>query len=201
MSKYILALDQGTTSSRAIVFDREGSMLSVSQREFEQIFPQPGWVEHDANEIWSSQVGVASEAIARMGVPAERHRRHRHHEPARDDRRVEPQDESARSTMPSSGRTVARRAFCDQLREKGHVETFQKKTGLVIDAYFSGTKVRWILDNVPGAREAADRGELAFGTIDAWLMWKLTNGKLPHHRRDQRFPHAALQHSYPAMGR
>ena len=176
MPKYILALDQGTTSSRAIVFDREGSMLSVSQREFEQIFPQPGWVEHDANEIWSSQVGVASEAIARMNIP--------------------PTDIAAigitnqrettvvwnrRTSLPvyhaivwQDRRTAG---FCDGLREQGHVKTFQEKTGLVIDAYFSGTKVRWILDNVPGAREAADRGELAFGTIDAWLMWKLTNGK------------------------
>ena len=177
MSKYILALDQGTTSSRAIVFDREGSMLSVSQREFEQIFPQPGWVEHDANEIWSSQVGVASEAIARMGIP--------------------PGDIAAIGITNQRETTVVwnrktslpvyhaivwqdRRTagFCDLLRQKGHVETFQEKTGLVIDAYFSGTKVRWILDNVPGAREAAERGELAFGTIDAWLMWKLTNGKL-----------------------
>ncbi len=191
MSKYILALDQGTTSSRAIVFDKEGSMLSVSQREFEQIFPQPGWVEHDANEIWSSQVGVASEAIARMGIP--------------------PGDIAAIGITNQRETTVVwnrktslpiyhaivwqdRRTagFCDQLREKGHVKTFQEKTGLVIDAYFSGTKVRWILDNVPGAREAADRGELAFGTIDAWLMWKLTNGKLPHHGRDQRLAHAAL---------
>ena len=176
MPKYILALDQGTTSSRAIVFDREGSMLSVSQREFEQIFPQPGWVEHDANEIWSSQVGVASEAIARLNIP--------------------PTDIAAIGITNQRETTVVwnrktslpvyhaivwqdRRTagFCDQLREKGHVKTFQEKTGLVIDAYFSGTKVRWILDNVPGARESAERGELAFGTIDAWLMWKLTNGK------------------------
>ena len=177
MAKYILALDQGTTSSRAIVFDRDGSMLSVSQREFEQIFPQPGWVEHDANEIWSSQVGVASEAIARMGIP--------------------PSDIVAIGITNQRETTVVwnrktslpiyhaivwqdRRTagFCDQLRAKGHEKTFQDKTGLVIDAYFSGTKVRWMLDNVPGAREAADRGELAFGTVDAWLMWKLTAGKL-----------------------
>ena len=152
-------------------------MLSVSQREFEQIFPQPGWVEHDANEIWSSQVGVASEAIARMNIP--------------------PSDIAAIGITNQRETTVVwnrktslpiyhaivwqdRRTagFCDQLRQKGHIKTFQEKTGLVIDAYFSGTKVRWMLDNVPGAREAADRGELAFGTIDAWLMWKLTNGKL-----------------------
>ena len=177
MSKYILALDQGTTSSRAIVFDHDGNMLSVSQREFEQIFPQPGWVEHDANEIWSSQVGVASEAIARMNIP--------------------PTDIAAIGITNQRETTVVwnkktslpvyhaivwqdRRTagFCDQLRQKGHVKTFQEKTGLVIDAYFSGTKVRWILDNVPGARESADRGELAFGTIDSWLMWKLTNGKM-----------------------
>ena len=151
MSKYILALDQGTTSSRAIVFDREGSMLSVSQREFEQIFPQPGWVEHDANEIWSSQVGVASEAIARLGIRAgdiaaigitnqrettvvwnRKTGQPIHHAIVWQDRRTA--------------------QFCDQLKAGGYEKTFQEKTGLVIDAYFSGTKVRWMLDHVPGGR-------------------------------------------------
>jgi glycerol kinase len=176
-AKYILALDQGTTSSRAIVFDREGSMLSVSQREFEQIFPQPGWVEHNANEIWSSQVGVASEAIARLNIPTS------------DIAAIGITNQrettvvwNRKTNVPIYNAIVwqDRRTagFCDQLRQKGHVKTFQEKTGLVIDAYFSGTKVRWILDNVPGAWDAAERGELAFGTVDSWLMWRLTNGKL-----------------------
>ena len=177
MAKYILALDQGTTSSRAIVFDHEANMLSVSQREFEQIFPQPGWVEHDANEIWSSQVGVASEAIARMGIsPSDIAAIG-----------ITNQRETAIVWNRKTGQPVYhaivwqdRRTanYCDKLRAEGHVKTFQEKTGLVIDSYFSGTKVRWILENVPGAREAADRGELAFGTVDCWLLWKLTNGKL-----------------------
>ena len=177
MSKYILALDQGTTSSRAIVFDHEANMLSISQREFGQIFPQSGWVEHDANEIWSSQVGVASEAIARMNI--------------------QPGDIAAigitnqRETAVVWNRKTGQpiyhaivwqdrrtAGFCDKLRAEGHVKTFQEKTGLVIDSYFSGTKVRWMLDNVPGAREAAEKGELAFGTVDAWLLWKLTGGKV-----------------------
>ena len=177
MAKYILALDQGTTSSRAIVFDHEANMLSVSQREFEQIFPQPGWVEHDANEIWSSQVGVASEAIARMGIPPS------------DIAAIgiTNQRETAIVWNRKTGQPIHhaivwqdRRTagFCDKLRADGHVKTFQEKTGLVIDAYFSGTKVRWMLDNVPGAREAAERGELAFGTVDCWLLWKLTAGKV-----------------------
>jgi glycerol kinase len=152
-------------------------MLSVSQREFEQIFPQPGWVEHDANEIWSSQVGVASEAIARMNIPTS--------EIAAigiTNQRETTVVWNRKTNQPvyhaivwQDRRTAG---FCDQLRQKGHVKTFQEKTGLVIDAYFSGTKVRWILDNVPGAWDAAERGELAFGTVDSWLMWRLTNGKL-----------------------
>ena len=177
MSKYILALDQGTTSSRAIVFDRDANMLSVSQREFGQIFPQPGWVEHDANEIWSSQVGVASEAIARLNI----------HPGDIAAIGITNQRETAivwnRKTSQPIYHAVVwqdRRTagYCDKLRAEGHVKTFQEKTGLVIDSYFSGTKVRWILDHVPGAREMADRGELAFGTVDSWLLWKLTNGKL-----------------------
>ena len=177
MPKYILALDQGTTSSRAIVFDHDGNMLSVSQREFGQIFPQPGWVEHDANEIWSSQVGVASEAIARLGI--------------------KPSDIAGIGITNQRETTIVwnrktgqpihhaivwqdRRTagFCDKLKSGGHEKTFQEKTGLVIDAYFSGTKVRWMLENVKGAREQAERGELAFGTVDSWLLWKLTGGKL-----------------------
>jgi glycerol kinase len=177
MSQYILAFDQGTTSSRAIVFNHAGEMLSVAQKEFRQIFPQPGWVEHDATEIWSSQVGVASEAIARVslrpgdiaaiGITNQRETtivweratsQPIHHAIVWQDRRT------------------AR--YCDELKAAGHEPLFQEKTGLFIDAYFSGTKLKWLLDNVPGAREKAQRGELAFGTVDSWLVWKLTDGQL-----------------------
>ena len=177
MPKYILALDQGTTSSRAIVFDHEGNMLSVSQREFGQIFPQPGWVEHDANEIWSSQVGVASEAIARLGIRASDVAaigitNQRETTIVWDRKTGQP---IHHAIVWQDRRTAG---FCDKLKSAGHEKTFQEKTGLVIDAYFSGTKVRWMLDNVKGAREQAERGELAFGTVDSWLLWKLTGGKL-----------------------
>lgn len=177
MNQYILALDQGTTSSRAIVFNHQGEILSIAQKEFRQIFPQPGWVEHDATEIWSSQIGVASEALARIGL--------------------RPGDIAAigitnqrettvvwdRSTgkpiyhaIVWQDRRTAR--FCDELKAAGHEEMFQSKTGLIIDAYFSGTKLKWLLDTVPEARNKATRGELAFGTIDSWLLWKLTEGRL-----------------------
>jgi glycerol kinase len=177
MKNYILAFDQGTTSSRAIVFDHNGNMLSVAQKEFQQIFPQPGWVEHDADEIWSSQIGVASEALARVGLRAadiaaigitnQRETTlvwHRetgkpiHHAIVWQDRRTAD--------------------YCEVLKAAGHEPLFQSKTGLVIDAYFSGTKLKWLLDHVPGAREQAERGELAFGTVDSWLIWKLTQGNL-----------------------
>lgn len=175
MSKYILALDQGTTSSRAILFDEAGAMRSVAQKEFTQIFPKPGWVEHDANEIWSSQAGVASEAIARKGI----------HISQLAGIGITNQRETTIVWNRKTGKPVYnaivwqdRRTagFCDQLREQGHETIFQERTGLVIDAYFSGTKIRWILDNVDGAREAANRGDLAFGTVDSWLVWKLTGG-------------------------
>jgi glycerol kinase len=177
MSQYILAFDQGTTSSRAIIFDRDGHLLTVAQKEFQQFFPQPGWVEHDADEIWSSQIGVANEALARIGIRAS--------------------DIAAigitnqRETTIVWDRTTGKPIYaaivwqdrrtaadCDQLKAAGHEATFQSKTGLVIDAYFSGTKLKWLLDNVPHAREKADRGELAFGTVDSWLIWKLTQGSL-----------------------
>jgi glycerol kinase len=177
MSQYILAFDQGTTSSRAIVFDRDGHLLTVAQKEFQQSFPQPGWVEHDADEIWSSQIGVANEALARIGIRAS--------------------DIAAigitnqRETTIVWDRTTGKPIYaaivwqdrrtaadCDRLKAAGHEATFQSKTGLVIDAYFSGTKLKWLLDNVPYAREKADRGELAFGTVDSWLIWKLTQGSL-----------------------
>jgi glycerol kinase len=177
MSQYIVALDQGTTSSRAIVFNHQGEMLSVAQKEFQQFFPQPGWVEHDAEEIWSSQIGVASEAIARA--------------------RIRPSEVAAigitnqrettivwdRATSKPIHRAIVwqdRRTarHCDELKAAGHEAMFQAKTGLFIDAYFSGTKLKWLLDQVPGAREKAERGELAFGTVDSWLVWKLTGGSL-----------------------
>jgi glycerol kinase len=177
MSKYILALDQGTTSSRAIVFDREANILSVAQREFRQIFPQPGWVEHDATELWSTQLGVASEAIARIGAQA-------------GDIAaigIANQRETTVVWNRKTGQPIHnaivwqdRRTAgtCDQLKAAGLEATFQAKTGLVLDAYFSGTKVQWILDHVPDARNAAERGELAFGTVDSWLLWQLTRGQI-----------------------
>jgi glycerol kinase len=177
MSQYILALDQGTTSSRAIVFDREGNQRAVAQKEFQQIFPKPGWVEHDANEIWSSQIGVATEVIARLRISA-------------GDIAalgITNQRETAvvwnrKTGLPIHNAIVwqDRRTadFCGELKAQGHEATFQQKTGLLLDPYFSGTKVRWLLDNVPDARAQAERGELAFGTIDSWLLWKLTDGAL-----------------------
>jgi glycerol kinase len=173
---FILALDQGTTSSRAIVFDHAGAIRAVGQKEFRQIFPQPGWVEHDANEIWETQVGVAAEAIARAGIGA---------------RNIAAigitnQRETTVVWDRQSGRPVCnaivwqdRRTatICDELKAGGHEQLFAGKTGLVLDAYFSGTKLRWILDNIAGARARAEAGELAFGTIDSWLIWKLSGGK------------------------
>ncbi len=177
MNRYILALDQGTTSSRAIVFDHQGKMLSVAQKEFPQLFPQPGWVEHDANDIWSSQIGVASEAIARLGIrssdiAAIGITNQRETTLVWDRATSQP----IYPAIVWQDRRTAR--YCDQLKAIGHELTFQQKTGLLLDAYFSGTKLKWLLDQVPGAREKAERGELAFGTIDTWLVWKLTNGQL-----------------------
>ena len=177
MPDYLLALDQGTTSSRALVIDYSGSVLAVSQKEFTQIFPQPGWVEHDANEIWASQIGVAADAlatanihpkeIAAIGITNQRETA------VIWDRKTG--DPIFDAIVWQDRRTAS---FCDQMRADGLESFVQERTGLVIDAYFSGTKVRWLLDNVPGARERAERGELAFGTIDSWLVWKLTDGKV-----------------------
>ena len=176
MNQYILSFDQGTTSSRAIVFDQKGTIVSVAQKEFTQIFPQPGWVEHDANEIWSTQLGVAAEAITKAGLTAK-------HIAAIG---ITNQRETTVVWERSTGRPIYnaivwqdRRtaAFCDALKADGSDKIIQQKTGLVVDAYFSATKVKWILDEVAGAREKADKGELCFGTIDSWLLWKLTNGK------------------------
>ena len=177
MNQYILALDQGTTSSRAIVFDKKGSIISVAQKEFTQYFPQPGWVEHDANEIWSTQLGVAAEAITKAGLSAENIAAIG----------ITNQRETTVVWERSSGKPIYnaivwqdRRtaSFCDELKSQGLDKMIQQKTGLIVDAYFSGTKVKWILDHVPGAREKANNGELAFGTIDTWLLWNLTKGQI-----------------------
>ncbi len=181
MGNYILALDQGTTSSRAIVFNKQGEIISVAQKEFTQIFPQAGWVEHNANEIWDTQYIVAVDAlhkanlkatdIAAIGITNQR--------------------ETTVVWNRNTGKPIYnaivwqdRRtaAFCDELKAKGHAAMIKQKTGLVIDAYFSGTKVKWILDNVTGARDMAKNGELCFGTIDTWLLFKLTNGRV--HKTD-----------------
>jgi glycerol kinase len=173
--KYLLALDQGTTSSRALVIDDTGKVVGVAQKEFTQIFPQPGWVEHDANEIWASQIGVAADALGRAGasssdIAAIGITNQRETTVVWDRKTGEP----IHNAIVWQDRRTA--GFCDKLRADGHDKLVQEKTGLVIDAYFSGTKVNWLLDNVPGARQRAERGELAFGTIDSWLIWKLTNG-------------------------
>ena len=177
MSKYILALDQGTTSSRAIIFDHNGSVVSVAQKEFKQIFPRPGWVEHDPNEIWSTQLGVAAEAISKAGLTTE----------SIAAIGITNQRETTVVWERATGKPVYnaivwqdRRtaAFCDELKAKGTDKLIKEKTGLILDAYFSATKVKWILDNVEGAREKANKGELCFGTIDTWLIWNLTKGQI-----------------------
>lgn len=175
MSTYILALDQGTTSSRAIIFDHNGAIITTAQKEFTQIFPQPGWVEHDPMEIWSTQLGVAAEAISKAGL-----------KPVDIEAiGITNQRETTVVWERSTGKPIYnaivwqdRRtaAFCDELKSRQVENVIRQSTGLVIDAYFSGTKIRWILDNVQGAREKADKGELCFGTIDTWLLWNLTNG-------------------------
>lgn len=175
MKKYILALDQGTTSSRAILFDHSGQIQSIAQKEFTQIFPHPGWVEHDPLEIWSSQASVASEARLKIGaLPAEIAAIG-----------ITNQRETTIVWDRESGLPVYnaivwqdRRTapFCEDLKKSGLSEKIRSKTGLVIDAYFSGSKIRWILDNVEGARKKAEEGKLAFGTVDSWLVWKLTRG-------------------------
>lgn len=176
MSTYILSFDQGTTSSRAIIFDKTGNIKAVAQKEFTQIFPQPGWVEHDGNEIWSTQLGVAAEVIVKAGLTV--------HDIAAIG--ITNQRETTlvwdRKTQQPIYNAIVwqdRRtsSYCDELKKQGHAPPIQQKTGLVIDAYFSATKVKWILDNIPGARKRAEKGELCFGTVDTWLLFKLTNGK------------------------
>ena len=177
MGKYIMALDAGTTSNRAILFDKNGKIVSVAQREFTQIYPQPGWVEHDANEIWSSMLGVAVETMARVGTSAENIAgigitNQRETTIVWDKETGEP---IYNAIVWQCRRTAE---YCDSLKKKGLEEMIRSKTGLVIDAYFSATKLRWILENVPGARERAEKGELLFGTVDTWLIWKLTKGRV-----------------------
>ena len=173
---YILALDQGTTSSRAIIFNEEGLIETIAQNEFQQFYPKPGWVEHDPKEIWSTQAGVAAEAISKVGagsgdIAGIGITNQRETTIVWDRRTGEP----VYNAIVWQDRRTAE--FCDSLKEAGHVDLFQEKTGLVIDSYFSGTKVRWILNNVEGAREKAEAGHLAFGTVDSWLVWKLTGGR------------------------
>ena len=177
MSKYILSLDQGTTSSRAIVFNKHGQIIATAQKEFTQFFPKPGWVEHDANEIWSTQLGVATEAILKAGVTARDMAaigitNQRETTVVWDRQTHQP----VYAAIVWQDRRTA--GYCDQLKKEGHAAMIREKTGLVTDAYFSGTKIKWILDNVDGARARAERGELCFGTIDSWLLWKLTAGQV-----------------------
>ena len=175
MAKYVMALDSGTTSNRCILFNEKGEMCSVAQKEFTQYFPQPGWVEHDADEIWSTQLEVAQQAMANVGATAA------------DIAAIGITNQrettivwDKETGVPVSHAIVwqCRRTseYCDSLKDKGLTDTFRSKTGLVIDAYFSGTKLRWILENVPGAREKAEAGKLLFGTVETWLIWKLTKG-------------------------
>ena len=176
MKKYILSLDQGTTSSRAIVFDKQGSIISIAQKEFTQYFPQPGWVEHDPNEIWSTQVGVAAEAITKEGLTSQNIA----------GIGITNQRETLVVWDRKTGKPVYNAIvwqdkrtsdFCDELKAKGKSEFIREKTGLVIDAYFSATKVTWILDHVEGVRERAEAGDLILGTIDTWLIWNFTKGE------------------------
>ena len=177
MSTYILSLDQGTTSSRAILFNQEGQIVSIAQKEFTQIFPTPGWVEHDALEIWSTQIGVASEVISKQSIQ----------EDSIKAIGITNQRETTilwnnKTGLPIYNAIVwqDRRTadYCDELKLAGKQTLIQEKTGLIIDAYFSASKIKWILDHVEGARALAENGDLCFGTVDSWLVWKLTNGKV-----------------------
>jgi len=177
MNQYILALDQGTTSSRAVVFDKKGTIISVAQKEFTQIFPKPGWVEHDPDEIWSTQAGMAAEAVSKKGLKASQLAaigitNQRETVVVWDKNTGEP---VYNAIVWQDKRTAD---YCDELKKEGKSNLIREKTGLVIDSYFSGTKVKWILDNVEGAREKAEAGDLVLGTIDTWLIWKMTDGGL-----------------------
>ncbi|WAC39610.1 glycerol kinase GlpK [Pedobacter sp. SL55] len=177
MSKYILSLDQGTTSSRAIIFNHNGEIIAIAQKEFTQIYPQAGWVEHNPNEIWSTQLAVATEVIAKAGLKAQ----------DINAIGITNQRETTIVWDKNTGKPIYnaivwqdRRTsgYCNSIKQKGHSKLIQEKTGLIIDSYFSATKVRWILENVEGARQKAENGDLAFGTVDSWLIWNLTGGKV-----------------------
>lgn len=177
MSKYIMSLDLGTTSCRSILFDKKGQICSVAQKEFTQYFPQPGWVEHDAEEIWATQKGLIFETLEKLGVGLD----------AVAGIGITNQRETTVVWDKATGRPVCKAIvwqcrrtaeYCDELKAQGLGDMFREKTGLVLDAYFSGTKLKWILDNVPDARQRAEAGELLFGTIDTWIIWKLTGGKV-----------------------
>lgn len=176
MEKYIMSIDQGTTSSRAILFDIEGDIKGVAQREFKQYFPKSGWVEHDANEIWTSVLAVMTEVLNENEINADQI----------EGIGITNQRETTVIWDKNTGRPIYHaivwqsrqtQSICHELKEQGHEETFRNKTGLLLDPYFAGTKVKWILDNVDGAREKAENGELLFGTIDTWLVWKLSGGE------------------------
>ena len=177
MATFMLALDQGTTSSRAILFRQDGQVERLAQKEFTQHYPQPGWVEHDPTDIWSTQSGVANEVlaaanisaqdVAAIGITNQRETTIVWHKQT---------GKPIHNAIVWQDRRTAK--FIDQLKEDGLTKTFQSKTGLVLDAYFSGSKIRWLLDNVEGARKQAEAGELAFGTVDSWLVYKLTGGKV-----------------------
>ena len=176
MEQYIMSIDQGTTSSRAILFDKEGQIQGVAQREFKQYFPKSGWVEHDANEIWTSVLAVMAEVINENEIDPEQIK----------GIGITNQRETTVIWDKKTGRPIYHaivwqsrqtQHICNELKEQGHEKTFRNKTGLLLDPYFSGTKVRWILDNVKGAREKAENGDLLFGTIDTWLVWKLSGGE------------------------
>ena len=173
--KYILSLDQGTTSSRAIIYNEQGTICAVAQKEYRQIFPQPGWVEHNPMDIWSSQISVVSEVIAKCGVQPEQI----------DALGITNQRETTIIWDRETGKPIHNAIvwqdhrtaeMCDELKREGYGEMVKQKTGLEIDAYFSATKIKWILDHVRGARRRAAKGELAFGTVDTWLVWNLTQG-------------------------
>jgi len=177
MEKFILSFDQGTTSSRAIIFDKTGAMVSIAQREFTQLYPQPGWVEHNAREIWSTQVAVATEAIIKANLRAENIAaigitNQRETTVVWNKRTGEP---VYQAIVWQDRRTAD---YCNSLKESGKDKVIQEKTGLIVDAYFSATKIKWILENVSGAKDNAERSDLLFGTIDSWLIWNLTGGKV-----------------------
>lgn len=177
MTRYLLALDQGTTSSRAILFDREGNILRMAQKEFKQIYPEPGWVEHDPMEIWATQIGVAGEVLARescnkkniaaIGITNQR-----------ETTIVWDKNTGVPVYNAIVWQCKRTRQMCEDLKERGYADWFRQKTGLVVDSYFSATKLQWILDEVPGVRKRAEDGDLLFGTVDTWLLWKLTSGEV-----------------------